>query len=300
MNGDMLQIALVGLVLVGVFVAFLRDWGSPDIIAMTGLVAVLAFGILKPAELLHVFGNSAPLTIGSMFILSAALDRTGVIETIGRGFIKLAGSNETRVLVVLMLIAGGLSAFVNNTPVVVVFLPLVIGLSRDTGLKASRLLIPLSFAGMLGGTCTLIGSSTNLLIDGMAQEFGLRPFGLFEFSKLGILYAIAGFLYMLTLGRRFLPNRETLSSILDVDEAREFIMAASIGSESDLIGKTVAESPLAKVKEVRIVEVRRESERVMEGLETLKFQAGDQLLIKVLANHVQSLQEIEGIIFPGQ
>lgn len=291
---------LVGLVLVGVFVAFIKDWGAPDLIAMAGLVVVLAIGILKPTDLLHVFGNSAPLTIGSMFIISAALDRTGVIDSIGRGFIKLAGTNELRVLIVLMLIAGGLSAFVNNTPVVVVFLPLVIGLARTTGLKVSRLLIPLSFAGMLGGTCTLIGSSTNLLIDGMAREFGLEPFGVFEFSKLGVLYAITGFVYLLTFGRRLLPDRETLSSVLNVEDAREFIMAAAIGNDSELIGKTVDDTPLAKIKEVRIVEVRRAGVALKESLKTLCFKANDQLLIKILSSHVQSLQEIEGIIFPAK
>lgn len=300
MSLEVIHMIIVGVVLLGVFIAFVRDWASPDLIAMAGLGLVLATGVLAPGDLFHVFGNSAPLTIGSMFILSAALDRTGVIELLGRFFIKIAGKNEIRVLIVLMLMAGTLSAFINNTPVVVVFLPLVIGLSRSTGLKASRLLIPLSFAGMLGGTCTLVGSSTNLLIDGMAREFGLRPFGLFEFTKLGILYAIAGFVYMLTIGRHLLPNRETLSSILDVEDSREFLMAASIGADSNLIGKTIKETALSKIKEVRIIEVRRKGVPVLESLDQLEFKADDQLLIKVLSSHVQSLQEVEGIIFPGE
>ena len=300
MDMQVVQMIIVGLVLVGVFIAFIRDWGSPDIIAMVGLVIVLATGVLHPSDLLHIFGNSAPITIGSMFILSAALDRTGVIETMGRIFIRLAGTSELRVLFVLIVMAAGLSAFVNNTPVVVVFLPIVIGLARDSGLKASRLLIPLSYAGMLGGTCTLIGSSTNLLINGMAAEFGLRPFGLFEFSKLGLLYAFAGGLYLLTIGRRLLPDRETLSSILHVEDAHEFIMAAAIGKESDLIGKTISETALSKIKELRIVEVRRAGIPNSESLDTLKFKANDQLLIKILSTRVKSLKEVEGIIFPSE
>lgn len=297
---QVIHLVIVGLVLIGVFVAFVRDWASPDVIAMTGLVAIVLCGILNPVEVLQVFSNSAPLTIGAMFILSAALDRTGVIDSMGRVFIKLAGTNEIRALIVLMVMSAGLSAFVNNTPVVVVFLPVVIGLARTTGLKASRLLIPLSFAGMLGGTCTLIGSSTNLLIDGMTHQFGLKPFGMFEFSKLGVLYAVAGFIYMLTLGRRLLPERETLSSILDVDETREFLMATAIGKESVLIGKTVPETAFAKMKEARIVEVRRSGERVMEPLDKLQFEPGDKLLLKVLSSQVQSVQEIEGIVFPAE
>ena len=248
-----MELLIVGLVLVGVFVAFMRDWASPDIIAMAGLLVVVVTGILGPSDMLKVFSNPAPLTIGAMFALSAALEKTGVIDQLGQVFIKLAGQNEIRALVVLMLIAAGLSAFVNNTPVVVIFLPLIIGFARTTGLKASRLLIPLSFAGMLGGTCTLIGSSTNLLIDGMTQEFGLSPFGLFEFSKLGILYALAGILYLLLIGRHLLPKRETLASIVDLNQSHEYLLAAVIGQDSVLIGKKVPETTLARMKEVRII-----------------------------------------------
>ncbi len=290
---------VVGLVIVGVFVAFVRDWASPDVIAMTGLVVVVLTGILSPSEMLQVFSNSAPLTIGAMFVLSAALVRTGVIDQMGKIFLKMAGTSEIRAMIVLMVMAAGLSAFINNTPVVVVFLPIVIGLSRTTGLKASRLLIPLSFAGMLGGTCTLIGSSTNLLIDGIVRQSGLQPFGMFEFTKLGGLYAIAGILYLLTIGRRLLPSRETLSSILDVNETREFLMEAAISHESELIGKNLLETPFAKMKEARIIEVRRAGSRVLDALDELHFESGDKLLLKVLPTGVQSVQEVEGIVFPG-
>ena len=298
-NKETIQLIIVSLVLLGVFVAFMRDWASPDIIAMSGLLIVVVTGILGPNDMLMVFSNPAPITIGSMFVLSAALEKTGVIDQLGQVFIKLAGQSEIRALIVLMIMAAGLSAFVNNTPVVVIFLPLVIGLARTTNLKASRLLIPLSFAGMLGGTCTLIGSSTNLLIDGMTQQFGLAPFGLFEFSKLGVLYALAGILYLLLVGRHLLPKRETLSSILDLNETREYLLAAVVDEDSVLIGKKITETPLTKMKEVRIIEVQRKGERLMRGLDELELTESDRLLLKVHSSHIQSLKEMKGIDFPA-
>jgi di/tricarboxylate transporter len=299
MSADFFQVAIVSLVVAGIFLAFIRDWASPDIIAMTGFLVVIATGILSPSDVLQVFGNSAPITIGSMFVLSEALVRTGVIDLAGGWISKVAGKGELRALVLLMVIAAALSAFVNNTAVVVVFLPIVLGLCRNTNFKASRFLIPLSFAAMLGGTCTLIGTSTSLLVDGLAKELGEEPIGMFEFTKLGILYAVVGILYLLTLGRKLLPDRETLSSLLDVDQSREFLVEAVVGKQSPLVGKMPDQTPLSKVKQARIIDINRKGVSLVEELRKAKFETGDKILLKVMGSDIQSIQTIDGIVFSG-
>lgn len=300
MTVETFQLIFVGLIVVGVFVAFVREWASPDLIAMAALCLVLATGILDTKEILGVFSNSAPITIAAMFVLSAALERTGAIESLGLVFSRLAGKNEIRALLVLMVMTATVSAFINNTPVVVVFLPIVLALSRQTGLKASRLLIPLSFASMLGGTCTLIGTSTNLVVDGVARAHGLAPFGLFEFTKLGVVYAVVGILYLLTIGRMLLPRRETLSTLLMPSDRREFLTQAAISQDSPLVGKTIAETPLAKMGEIRIIEITRKGERLNTPLNEIVFESGDQLLLKSALSGMQGIQETVGIAFSPQ
>lgn len=294
------EIIAVCVVVVGVFYAFLRDLAPPDLIAMTGAAVLLIGGVVSPDDMFAVFSNPAPITIAAMFVLSAALDRTGVLEGVGDLFYKFSGGREFRTLAILMISVAIMSAFVNNTPVVVVFMPIIMSLSRKTGLKASRLLIPLSFASMLGGTCTLIGTSTNLLVDGVARSYGLEPFGLFEFSKLGIIYAVAGIAYLLTIGRMLLPKRETLAALIDPGEQREFLTQAVISDDSPLIGKTISDSALAKLPHLRIIEVSRMGQRVRTALNKLKFHAGDLILLKSGASGVKDIEATAGIDFPGR
>ena len=297
------QMFLVFGVLVFAMLAFFREWLPPDMVAMFSLGIILLPGlfgdkaaVLGKDDLLGAFSNAAPLTIACMFVLSAGLEKSGCIRALGSGFRRVAGVRELRVLVILMVTGAVLSAFVNNTPVVVVFLPIVLSLARSSELKASRLLIPLSFACILGGTCTLTGTSTNLIIDGKAQELGLEPFTMFELTKLGVIYAAIGFVYMLTVGRKVLPSRDSQAVDLSCLEEREFLTQVIVQGGSPLTGKTLPETLFREIKEARVLEVRRRGTPLETTLNDLVIEEGDRILISIHGEEFQELKDAEGLI----
>ena len=286
----------VCILLVVVFIAFVKEWFSPDLVAMGAFVLLVGVGILPEGKALAVFSNPAPIIVACMFVLSAALERTGTIEALGEWFGKLAGSKEMRILVMLMLIVAPLSAFVNNTPVVVVFMPILLALARKHDLVASRFLIPLSYAAIVGGTCTIIGTSTNLVASGIAKESGyLEEFGMFEVSKLGIVFVAVTFFYMLFIGRKLLPDRVTLSTLFESDEGKEFLTVAVISRGSELIGKKIKDSRLSKIRNFRVIEVVRSGNKLVSAIDNIVFHEGDQLLVKTRVEGVMDAGETTGI-----
>tara|TARA_R110002096_G_scaffold4493_14_gene20894 strand:- start:18696 stop:20537 length:1842 start_codon:yes stop_codon:yes gene_type:complete len=296
--GASVQIWLVFLIVAFVALAFFREWAAPDVVAI-GALGVSFITVLNTEQLLQVFSNQAPITIACMFVLSAALERTGAIDIMGDFFERIAGKSELRVMFTLMLIAAVLSAFVNNTPVVVVFLPIVTSVAKKLGLNASRLLIPLSFASILGGTCTLTGTSTNLIIADLYSQYqpDEKAFGMFEMSKIGIIYALVGFVYLGTLGRKLLPKRKTLEESLEPPEKRSFLTQFSVEDDSPLVGKTLPETLLNEIPETEVLEVRRRGRVLQAPLDKLKVRSGDRLLITLHGTSFEDLKETEGISF---
>lgn len=286
---------LTGTVVVVVFVAFLREWFPPDQTAMGAFVLLILAGVIAPDKALMVFGSQAPVTVAAMFIMSAVLERTGLIEALAGAFEKLAGKGSARVLFVLIFLVAVLSAFVNNTPVVVVFLPIVLRHCRKFDLPASRFLIPLSYAAIVGGTCTIIGTSTNLIAAGILADAGMTPFSMFEISKLGVLFVIATLLYLVLGGQRLIPIRDTLATLFDGEEGREFLTQAWVGAASPLAKKPFSETALAKRRELRIIEVVRDGRPVPIPLNKLVFEADDQILFKTRASGVMELNETVGL-----
>ncbi|MEM9081864.1 MAG: SLC13 family permease [Verrucomicrobiota bacterium] len=289
-------IALLGVV----FTAFVKEWISVEVVALAGMFLCIAVGILPVEKAFAVFSHPAPLAIACMFVISAALEKTGVIEAMGERFEKMVGKTESTMLLCLMLLVAALSGFMINTPVVVVFLPIVVSICRRRDWKASRFLIPLSYAAIVGGTVTIIGTSTNLISAGIAEESGMKTFSMFEVTKLGIPFCVITLGYLMTVGRKLLPDRTTLASLIDVDSSREFITHAFVSEGSPLIGKDFGSTPFSKIKKLRMIEVRRNGLRVRVPLKEIRFQEGDELFFKGSPEGVLDVSKTEGVDVDGE
>ncbi|MGC6466485.1 MAG: SLC13 family permease [Akkermansiaceae bacterium] len=316
------QIAL-GILVLLVFVSFVREWLQPEVVALSALVICVLIGVLPiavpspdasltgqalddalrrfNADALRVFAHPAPITVACMFVLSAALERTGVIEILGNWFERKAATSPTRMMVIMILIVAGLSGFMNNTPVVVIFMPIVLAICRRKDWKASKYLIPLSYAAIVGGTITIIGTSTNLVASGIAANYDKDlAFGMFDVTPLGIVFVVITFVYLLTIGKKLLPDRVTLAALIDSSDSREFITRAYVSRDSPLVDQLFVESWLRKVKKARVIDVVRDGQRVREGLDKVVFVEGDEIILKGKLESVMELSEKGAGISPGR
>ncbi|WP_300394743.1 SLC13 family permease [Henriciella sp.] len=286
------QIALVLMLVAAVFVGFVRERIPSDVVALLAMSALLIFGLLSVKDVLGVFSNAAPITIGAMFILSAALERTGVIGAIGNSIVRLSRRwSPMAAIAALMLVVIVLSAFMNNTPIVVILIPVAIRLSQSVGVSPSKLLIPLSFASIFGGMTTLIGTSTNLLVDGIVQTSGMASFGIFEITGAGLCLALAGTLYMTIVGRWFLPDRDTLATLLPTSASRRFVAQVLVPVDSPLVGKTIKETGFTTDKGFTVIDVMRENRSRRGELTSLSLEAGDRLVLRSPVSEMLSLRE---------
>ena len=297
------QIFLAILTIV-VFAAFVKEWLSAELVAVGALLACVFGGVLSvdpgsANNALMVFAHPAPITVACMFIMSAALERTAVIESLGSWFERVAGGSPTRMLVIMLLLVAALSGFVNNTPVVVVFMPIVLAICRKKDYTASKFLIPLSYAAIAGGTTTIIGTSTNLVASGIASK-SMEPFSMFEITKLGLIFVVVTFVYLMTIGRKLLPSRVTLASIIDNSTNREFITHAFVKEGSGLSGVLFPDSVLAKQKKIRVLEVVRKGVRLTDPLPEVRFEEGDEIVFKGNLEAVMGMSNTEGMDVRGQ
>ena len=282
-------------------VSFIWERISADLTSLTVFGILLFVSMLTKSDALPtleatlgVFGNSAPLTIAGMFIVSAALERTGAIDLITGYLRKLVKLPYRGFMFIMILGVAGVSAFVNNTPVVIVLMPVILSLSREMGVASSKLLIPLSYASIFGGTCTLLGTSTNLLASGILLDAGHAPIGMFELASVGLPILAFGSIYLVLFGNKLLPHRETLTSILSDEERKEFITEAFIRAGSDLHGKTAKEGELLK-HGIRLLEIVRHGIAVPGDPRDHQLQYGDRLVLACRPSGVAEAHSMKGI-----
>ncbi len=284
--------AYIGLfVLICLFAGFISERFPATVVAVLGACVFLLLGILDADELFTAFSNPAPITIGAMFVLSGALLRTGAIDELANIIISRAAKKPKLAMIELYTGAFFASAFMNNTPVVLVLIPIIAKLAKTTGYCIKKLLIPLSFVAILGGTTTLIGTSTNLLVDAVSREEGLKPFGIFEITPYGIIAALAGILVMVSLGKWLLPESDggSLYGESDEDEAL-FITEFLITSESDMIGKAVKDIAIFKRVNLRPVAIKRGGHITRSGTENHTISSGDRVVIRTNLTELLSLR----------
>ncbi len=280
-----------------IFVSFILERIPADITAMAGLCVLILTGILGAEDALSVFSNQAPIAILAMFILSAALERTGCIELLSRALSRISGKSEITLLLAVMPIALVISAFMNNTPVVVVLTPVLITLARKMQLAPSKVLIPLSFAAIMGGTCTLIGTSTNLLVNGVAQDKGLEGFGMFDITMPGLIMAAVGFTYLTLLGRFMLPERPSIAGMIGSAAGKKYIAQMLVTSDSKLIGQEITDSLLSKGGDTHILDVIRHGDSMRNYLSELTLKAGDRVVVETNAREILGISESGTVAF---
>ncbi|MFO7664036.1 MAG: SLC13 family permease [Chloroflexota bacterium] len=296
-----IDIALVLAILAAAVVLFVTERIKMEVVALLVLVALAVTGLVTPAEALSGFSNPAVITVLAMFIIGGGLSRTGVANLIGRQIMRLAGEGEGRLIAIIMITAAVMSAFMNNVGVAAMMLPVVMDLARRTGNSPSRLLLPLAFGSLLGGTLTLIGTPTNLLISDALRENGLTPFGLFDFTPIGTILTIGGVLYMVVLGRRLLPTRIPAAKagegkdtdLGDVYDLQEHLSILRIPEDSLLAGKNLVQSRLGTGLQVNVVAILRNGQTELAPTPEAVLRGGDRLVVQGRSDSLEDLRRLQ-------
>jgi di/tricarboxylate transporter len=287
-----MEIAIVlGLLLFAVIV-FSTEKISVDIVTLILLIVLVLTKILTPKEAFEGFGSDFILMLGSIFIISASLQYNGVIDYMGSRIVQAESKNVPFLIFLIMTLAGTMSAFMNNTTVAAIFVPPIISISRQLKVSASKLLMPMAFASLLGGTCTLIGTSTNVAGSAYMAKAGLAPMSMFELFPLGIVLFIVGVLFMTTIGYRWLPDNSD-KAFTDEYDMRSYLSEVRISTNSPLIGQSVFKSDLSALN-VRVLKIIRGLEEIFPDKDAL-IQPNDLIIVEGNRENLSHISRTSGI-----
>ena len=291
-----MDIILTLVILVLALIGFVSEFLPPDIIALSVTVLLMLCGLVTPEEGISGFSNSATVTVMAMFILSAGIAKTGVIQIIRDLLIRWGGKTSNQQIFTLGIIVGPISGFINNTAVIAIFLPIVEDWCRKQKRSPSKLLIPLSYVSILGGMTTLVGTSTNILASGLSDQLGYGPFTIFEFSKAGIFIFLFGLLYLTLFAASLLPNRKTDNeSFTQGYGLRDYVSELVITPQSSLVGETLSNSEIQRKFDLDVLELLRDKVRFAQPLADKILQAGDVLVVRSSREDLLKIREERGL-----
>ncbi|MCO6509689.1 MAG: SLC13 family permease [Aridibacter famidurans] len=291
------EITFVLAVAVCAVILFATEKLSVDVVAIVVMVTLMASGIVSPEEGISGFSNKATVTVAAMFILSAGLFKTGAVNYLGTITSRLFKQNFWVGLISVMIAVAFFSAFINNTPVVAIFIPILLGVAKEIKASTSKLLMPMSFASMFGGVCTLIGTSTNILVNSIAEKQGQPAFSMFEIAPLGIAMFLIGTTYMLLIGVRLIPERRAEGDLIESFHLHEYITEVVLLEDSSSVGKQIKDAPLVKEIDISIIEIQRGEETIPLPAANVILKAGDVLRVRCDLEKFKKIQQRQGVVF---
>ncbi len=284
-------------VLIVALIAFVAEWLPVDLTALSVAVVLMLVGLVTPDEGVSGFSNSATITVMAMFILSSGITRTGVIQTVRDWLVNWGGKNPSRQIFALGIIVGPISAFINNTAVVAIFLPIVEDWCKKQKISVSKLLMPLSFVTVLAGMITLIGTSTNIVASGISKKLGYGEFHLFQFTLLGIITFGVGLVYLAIAAPRILPDRKPVEGELLAENygLKDYLTEVIIPPTSSLIGRSLRDSGLQRKFDIDILELVRNKVHLPQPFVDKVLQAGDILIVRSSREDLLKIRDERGI-----